>query len=65
MEKRIPDFTMEQMLLGELPEDLARELAARSSFLSQKEELENSNDQILRDYPADVMAEKIRMRMEK
>jgi len=65
MEKRIPDFTMEQMLLGELPEDLAREVAAGSSFLSQKEELENSNAEILRDYPADAMAEKIRIRMEK
>ena len=66
--RRIPDIKLEQYLLGELP---ANEMAETKRILEGDEEargrlaaLEQSNREILEQYPADVASRRIQSRLE-
>jgi hypothetical protein len=62
---RVPDLLIEQLLLGELPEPRARELAEDPQVRARMEELRASNREILERYPPEVMAKRIGWRLEK
>lgn len=67
-ERWLPDITLEQYLLGELPE---KEMAEAKRLVEEDEEhrmridaLERSNREILERYPADFMSRRIRSKLE-
>jgi uncharacterized protein DUF4384 len=65
-EQRIPDLYAEQDALGELPlnqdRDMRRRLDKEPERSTRMQELQESNEQILADYPAELMAAKIILR---
>jgi hypothetical protein len=62
---RVPDILIEQLLLGELPEAKARQLAEDPRVRARMAELEASNREILQRYPPEVMVKRIGWRLEK
>ncbi len=63
--ERVPDLLIEQLLLGELPEEQDRELRADPQVQARLAELQESDRRILRDYRPEVVAGLIRQRMER
>lgn len=66
-ERRVPDITLEQYLLGELPrrerDELARLLERDDEIRARLEELEQSNREIMEQYPVDLMSRKIQSKL--
>ena len=66
--RRIPDITLEQYLLGELPEDemveMKRLLDEDPESRARLEALERSNREILEQYPPDSMSRQIQSKLE-
>jgi len=59
MDREIPDFLIEQLLLGELREEQERELLRIPKVVERLERLKRSNEEILSLYKPEAMAEKI------
>ncbi len=62
MDRGVPDFIVEQLALGEAPEEERRALLSRDDVRERIRALERSDAEILRDYPPARMAELIRER---
>ena len=55
-----PTILFEQYVLGELPDDVARELEASAGFADRIDEIQRSNREILETYPPAAFAARIR-----
>ena len=62
MDRGVPDFIVEQLALGEAPEEERRALLSREDVRERIRDLERSDAEILRDHPPARMAELIRER---
>lgn len=64
MEREIPDFLIEQLLLGELGEEEKKKLLEDPRTAGRLEKLQKSNEEILHLYSPASMAEKIQNRID-
>ena len=66
--KEVPDWQLERYLLGELPDDLAKELKTRlardTSLQKRLQALKESNKEILSSYPPEIQARQIEKKYE-
>ena len=59
-EKRVPDFLIEQYVLGELPPEKAREVERSERFAERVAEVERDTERFLEAHPPQAFAQRIR-----